>query len=103
MCQQCWSQSAGLICAGCDKVIVPDPKTGRAEYTCVQEQTFHKNCLRCMAPDCGLLFGVDCKGPYSVGGQLLCFTHAQAKTLSSRPEEDEKIANLRRSSRGGWR
>jgi hypothetical protein len=75
-CTDCWAAREGVICAGCNKAIVPD-ETGMGRYTVVNDRNYHMDCLKC--EDCGLKFGEGVPGPFRIGEAMLCKEDAQKR------------------------
>lgn len=121
-CTDCWAEREGVICAGCNKAIVPD-ESGMGRYTVVNDRNYHFDCLKC--EECGLKFGDGVPGPFRVGEAMLCKADAQKRKQASggvrsgtqaaaklradggsvdpNDEEGKKLNDIMKAARGGWR
>ncbi|EDQ85626.1 uncharacterized protein MONBRDRAFT_38749 [Monosiga brevicollis MX1] len=115
VCESCWASSSGMLCAGCNQLILPDGN-GQAPYYSLAERNYHAACVKCAT--CGVAFGENVSGPYVLNGELYCKTHATEVKRglnsggSQRPsmdrgikDEDEqrKINSILSASKTGWR
>eukprot|EP00043_Microstomoeca_roanoka_P006030 m.59573 g.59573 ORF g.59573 m.59573 type:complete len:380 (-) comp13235_c1_seq1:106-1245(-) len=109
ICQQCWAKENGLTCAGCNSMILPDIDKP-VQYVTINDKHYHKDCVKCV--ECGLVFGPNVPGPYSVGDDVLCKDHAMARRrrskdaqgqISENDDDARKLNSIMKASRSGWK
>eukprot|EP00730_Choanoeca_flexa_P017850 TRINITY_DN8638_c0_g2_i3.p1 TRINITY_DN8638_c0_g2~~TRINITY_DN8638_c0_g2_i3.p1 ORF type:complete len:459 (+),score=103.28 TRINITY_DN8638_c0_g2_i3:116-1492(+) len=113
VCETCWAKESGLFCCGCQTAITPD-MDGRAPYLTLGDMNYHPHCVKCV--ECDISFGAGVEGPFKYNNKLYCREHVrEAKQITNsgirsskglglvNAAEDEKLRNIMKSSKSGWR